>query len=95
METTMEINAEHSSDVVATAAVANKSLVERLLSMAQQYQSEGSVQQATEIYWTLVDSYSGTTQADTAKAVLLELAETYERNGARRMARSMYERLED
>ena len=91
METTMEIKTEHSSP----AAVANKSLVERLLSMAQQYQHEGSVQQATEIYWTLVDSYSGTTQADTAKAVLLELAETYERNGARRMARSMYERLED
>lgn len=95
MEAAMAITMERSSDDVAMVKSANKSLAERLLSMAQQYQSEGSVQQATEIYWTLVDFYFGTTQADVAKGLLLELAETYERNGARHMARSMYERLQD
>ena len=61
--------------------------------MAHRYRSEGNLRQATELYWTLVEDYPGTSQADAARAVLLELAEGYERNEVRRMARSIYKRL--
>ena len=46
-----------------------------------------------EMYWELVEDYSGTPQADKARDVLLNLATSYERNGARHEARSIYERL--
>ena len=74
-------------------AAANQALIGRLLAMAHRYRSEGNLRQATELYWTLVEGYPGTPQADAARAVLLELAEGYERNEARRMARSIYKRL--
>ena len=78
--------------VVAGASV-NRSLVGRLLVMAQQYQSEGNIRQAKEMFWTLAEDYQRTPQADVAQAALLEMAEGYERNNARHMARSMYTRL--
>ena len=74
-------------------AGANQALLGRLLAMAHRYRSEENIQQATEIYWTLAEDYPGTPQADAARAVLLELAEGYERDEALHMARSMYERL--
>ena len=74
-------------------AGANQALLGRLLAMAHRYRSEGNLGQAVELYWTLAEDYPGTPQADAAKAVLLELAASYERNEARHMARSMYERL--
>ena len=74
-------------------AAANQALLGRLLTMAHRYRSEGNFRQATELYWTLAEDYPGTPQADAARAVLLELTEGYERNGARHMTRSMYERL--
>ena len=77
----------------ATTAAPNRTLVGRLLAMAQQYQREGNIRQATEMFWTLADDYQGTAQADAAKAALLAMAEGYERNHARHMARSMYTRL--
>ena len=61
--------------------------------MAHRYRSDGNLRQATELYWTLAEDYPETPQADAARAVLLGLAEGYERNEARHMARSMYERL--
>lgn len=73
----------------------NQALLERLLAMAHRYRSEGNVGQAVELYWTLAENYLGTPQADAARAVLLELATSYERDGARHMARSIYERLLD
>lgn len=76
-------------------AAANQALLGWLLTMAHRYRSEGNIRQATELYWTLVEDYPGTPQADAARAVLLELAEGYEHNQARHMARSMYERLLD
>lgn len=74
-------------------SVINQILLGRLLKMAQQYQREGNLRQATELCWTLVDDHSGTAQAEEAKVVLLMLAEGYERSDDRHMARSMYERL--
>lgn len=68
-------------------------LLGRLLEMANAYRSEGNLRQATVLYWALAEDYPGTPQSKTARVVLLELAAGYERNGARHMARSMYERL--
>ncbi|MEK7875839.1 MAG: hypothetical protein AAB325_06605 [Pseudomonadota bacterium] len=72
---------------------ANQALLRRLLAMAHRYRSQENLQQATELYWTLAEDYPETPQADEARAVLLELAEGYERDEALHMARSMYERL--
>lgn len=74
---------------------ASHALLGRLLAMAHRYRSEGNLGQAVELYWTLAEDYPGTPQADAARAVLLELATSYERNEARHMARSIYERLLD
>lgn len=74
---------------------ANPALLGRLLAMAHRYRSEENLQQAIELYWKLAEDYPGTPQADAARAVLLELAEGYERDEALHMARSMYERLLD
>lgn len=74
-------------------AAANQALLGRLLAMAHRYRKHENLRQAVELYWTLAEDYPGTPQADAAKAVLLELAASYERNEARHMARSMYERL--
>lgn len=79
-----------SADHIASGRFA---VLERLLSMAQAYRNEGSLRQAMEMYWELVEDYSGTPQADKARDVLLNLATSYERNGARHEARSIYERL--
>ena len=75
------------------SAGANQVLFGRLLAMAQRYRSEGKLQEAMDLYWELAEDHPGTPEADAAKAVLLELAASYEREGARHMARSMYERL--
>jgi hypothetical protein len=64
-----------------------------LLAMAHRYHSEGNVWQAMDMYWMLTDTHSGTVQALDAQMSLLELAETYERDDARHMARAVYERL--
>ena len=45
------------------------------------------------MFWTLAEDYQGTPQVDAAKAALLEMAEGYERDNARHMARSTYTRL--
>jgi len=74
---------------------ANQALLVRLLAMAHRYRSEGNLGQAVELYWKLAEDYAGTPQADAARAMLLELATSYERDGARHMARSIYERLLD
>jgi len=71
----------------------DQALLGRLLAMAHRYRSEGDLRQATVMYWELAEDYPGTPQSNTARAVLLELATSYERNGARHMARSIYERL--
>lgn len=89
----MENAIQSDSHALVAGAAVNLPLVGRLLRMDQQYQSEGSIRQATEIFWTLAEDYQGTPQVDAAKAALLEMAEGYERDNARHMARSMYTRL--
>ncbi len=74
---------------------ANQVLLKLLLAMAQRYRSEGKLREAMELYWELAEDHPGTAAADAAKAVLLELAASYERNDAPHMARSIYERLLD
>ena len=86
------LEADGSVKPEAGAAV-NQALLGRLLAMAHRYRSEGKLRQATELSWTLAEDHPGTPQADAARAVLLELAASYERNEARHMARSMCERL--
>jgi hypothetical protein len=94
MENTIMENAIQSDNHEVTAGAAvSRSLVGRLLVMAQQYQSEGNIRQATEMFWTLAEDYQGTPQADAAQAALLVVAEGCQRNNARHMARSMYTRL--
>lgn len=84
---------EHGDNSPTADATMNQSLAGRLLAMANRYRSEKNLRQATEIYWTLVEKYSVTAQARAARLVLLELADEYECNNARHMARSIYERL--
>lgn len=87
---------------VVTAAVSVKTeessrvdpaLLDRLLEMANVYRNEGNLWQAMAMYWELVEDYPGTPQSEAAWAVLLELAATYEHDGARHLARGIYERL--
>lgn len=70
-----------------------EAVLNRLLAMAQTYRSEGSPWQAMEMYWELVEDHPDTPQAEEARKVLLEIAMSYEHNGSRREARSIYERL--
>lgn len=74
-------------------AGADQAVLDRLLAMAQTYRSEGGIRQAMDMYWELLEDFPGTPQAEEARKVLLDLAMSYERNGARREARSIYERL--
>jgi len=90
----MPVALEADDSVKSEADIAaNRVLLERLIAMAHRYRSEGNLRQATELYWTLAENHPGTLQADAARATLLEMAASYERNEARHMARSIYERL--
>ena len=68
-------------------------LLQRLLAMAQGYRADGDVRAAMELYWLLAEEHQETRQALTAKEVLLEMAQGYERRRAPFMARSIYDRL--
>jgi len=72
--------------------VIDKSL-DHLLAMAQQYAGEGKAWQAMEIYWTLSEDHGRTAQGREAQRRLLEMAESYERDDARHLARAVYQRL--
>ncbi|WP_372609673.1 tol-pal system YbgF family protein [Halomonas sp.] len=71
----------------------NGRMLDRLLGMARGYHSEGNLRQAMEMYWTLLENHPGTSQAQGARVSLLDQAEAYEREGARHVARAVYERL--
>ncbi len=72
---------------------ANRMLLGLLFAMAQRYRSEGKLREAMGLYWKLAEEQPGTPEANASKAVLLELAASYERSDAPHMARSIYERL--
>ena len=68
-------------------------LLERLLTMAQEYRHVGAIHEAIELYWGIVDEHPGTAAAQTSRAVLLEIAISFESQAAPHQARSIYERL--
>jgi len=71
----------------------NGRMLDRLLGMAHRYRSEGNLRQAMEMYWALLENHPGTAQAQGARVSLLDQAEAYERDGAKHVARAVYERL--
>jgi hypothetical protein len=74
-------------------ATINSKMLDQLLGMADRYRGEGHVRQAMEMYWALVDQHAGTAQAKSARLGLMGQAQTYEQQGARHVARAIYERL--
>ena len=74
-------------------ASGERAVLDRLFAVAQAYRNDGSVRQAMDLYWELVEDFPETRQANDARKVLLELASQYEREGARHAARTIYERL--
>lgn len=68
-------------------------LLDYLLAMADRYRREDRCWQAMELYWRLVEEHPATPQSRVAQRSLLELAAEYDRTGARRVARGIYERL--
>lgn len=79
--------------VADEAPAANPRVLNRLLAMADRYRSEGITMQAMEMYWKIYEDHPGTEQAERATDALLEIADGFEAEGARRLARSIYERL--
>lgn len=65
----------------------------RLLSMADGYLRSGSLRQALEMYFDLMDGYPGTTEAEQAEEQTLEVASRHEQAGELHLARAIYERL--
>lgn len=79
-----------------THVVANQDsgvILERLIAMGKAYRVEGNQWQAMEIFWEIVEDYPEAPQSAEARNILLEFARNYERNGARHLARDIYERL--
>jgi outer membrane protein assembly factor BamD (BamD/ComL family) len=68
-------------------------ILNRLLGMARAYRDEGSVNNAMDIFWQLVDEYPDTPQAEHSKNALLEIAVQYEKDDLRHPAYAIYERL--
>ena len=71
----------------------NSPLLDHLLAVADSYQAEGSLRQAMELYFLLVEAHQHTPQAGQACQRLMDIAENYEKDGERHAARSIYERL--
>jgi hypothetical protein len=74
-------------------AMVIRMLLERLLAMAQRYRHDGAIREAMELYWEIAEEYPQTPEAAMSRAVLLDLAVSFERHAAPHMARSIYERL--
>lgn len=83
----------HSKAEAVADAGADSALLDRLLAMAHDYRRTGDLNQAMEMYWSLLDDHPGTPQARRAGASLFEVAQGYESTGSKRMARSIYTRL--
>ena len=72
---------------------AEQNILNRFLAMACDYRTEGSIFNAMELFWRLVEDYPDTQQAEESKNALLEIAMQYERDGLRHPAYAIYERL--
>jgi hypothetical protein len=65
----------------------------KLLAMADGYLRAGSLRQALEMYFDLMDGYPDTPEARQAEERTLEVAYRHEQMGEMRLARAIYERL--
>ncbi len=65
----------------------------RLLAMADGYLQAGSIYQAQEMYFDLMDAYPETVEARRAEDRIMELATRHEQAGELHLARALYERL--
>lgn len=74
-------------------AVMEQTVLSRLLAMARRYQAAGNARAAMDLYWELAEDHHGTAEGSASRIALLDLAARYERDGAVRMARGMYERI--
>ncbi len=68
-------------------------LLDHFLKMGDDYGRDGSVRQAIELYFDLVNNHDGTDQAVVACDRLMMIAQQYEDNGELHLARGVYERL--
>lgn len=68
-------------------------LLAHLLRIADVFRREGSLRQATDIYFALVEQHEGTAEAREARKCLMDIAIARERAREWRQARSLYERL--
>ncbi len=68
-------------------------LVALLLRQADGYRARNALRNAAELYFTLVERHPETEEAVAAREQLLQVAAHYERLGAPRQARAIYERL--
>jgi hypothetical protein len=80
---------------VPTDPVMEHTVLERLLTMAQRYRSTGEINAAMEMFWELAEDHADSSEGKTARQALLEIAAFDEREGAKHMARAIYERLLD
>ncbi len=74
-------------------SAASARILARLLSMADLYRESGSLRQAVEIYFELLQEHAETPQGHRAEERLLDVARSYERSGELRQARGIYEQL--
>lgn len=68
-------------------------VLDQLLALARHYLLSEQRRQAMDILWSLLERQFHTTQGRVARAELLELAQRYDAEGARHIARGIYERL--
>ena len=68
-------------------------MLARLLRMANSYRATNALHQAAELYFELVDCHPDTPEAAQAEERLIEIGDSYERNGELRQARNIFERL--
>jgi hypothetical protein len=70
-----------------------KLVLDHLISMANLYARNGSLRQAIELYFALVNEHGDTDQSVQACDRLMAVAQQYENNGELRLARGIYERI--
>ena len=70
-----------------------KQVLDHLISMASLYARNGSLRQAIELYFALVNEHGGTDQSVQACDRLMAVAQHYENHGELRLARGIYERI--
>ncbi|MCX5683019.1 MAG: hypothetical protein NT049_04965 [Planctomycetota bacterium] len=86
---------EGPSDAVAPASRPQTPtpVLVKLLKMADGYAKTGARHLALDLYFTIIDRYSETPEAERARLRLMEIAQQHEKAGETHQARALYERL--